>query len=216
MRPLSRIQRTQEGSIAKQDVRVNDRIRITPVRLIGVDGEQIGIIPTSEALQRARELELDLVEVAPNSRPPVCRIMDFGKYKYELSKKDRAAKKKQQSTQLKEMRYRPKIDEHDYTFKTKHVRSFLEAGNKVKAFVMFRGREMAHVEFGRQILTRLSDELSDVATVDVTPSLEGNRMSMILSPRPEVMKKVQSKSQETVKAKDQESEESSSAADGGN
>lgn len=120
--------------------------------------------------------------------------MDFGKYKYELSKKDRAAKKKQQSTQLKEMRYRPKIDEHDYTFKTKHVRSFLEAGNKVKAFVMFRGREMAHVEFGRTILTRLSEEMSDIATVDVNPSLEGNRMTMILSPRPEVMKKALAKS----------------------
>lgn len=166
-------------------------------------------MPTSEALQRARELELDLVEVAPNSRPPVCRIMDFGKYKYELSKKDRAAKKKQQSTQLKEMRYRPKIDEHDYSFKTKHVRSFIEAGNKVKAFVMFRGREMAHVEFGRQILSRLSEDIADVATVDVAPSLEGNRMSMILSPRPEVLKKAQAKgpSKDQSKASSREEEE---------
>lgn len=188
---------------------MNDRIRISPVRLIGVDGEQVGIVPTSEALQRARELELDLVEVSPNSRPPVCRIMDFGKYKYELSKKDRAAKKKQQSTQLKEMRYRPKIDEHDYSFKTKHVRSFLEAGNKVKAFVMFRGREMAHVEFGRQILSRLSEDIADVATVDVAPSLEGNRMSMILSPRPEVLKKAQAKgpSKDQSKASAGEEEE---------
>ncbi|MBD3403623.1 translation initiation factor IF-3 [candidate division GN15 bacterium] len=190
--------------MAKQDVRVNDRIRISPVRLIGVDGEQIGIIPTNEALQRAREQGLDLVEVAPNSRPPVCRIMDYGKYKYELSKKDRAAKKKQQSVQLKEMRYRPKIDEHDYSFKTKHVRSFLEGGNKVKAFVMFRGREMAHVDFGRQILTRLADEMSDIASVDVQPSLEGNRMTMILSPKSDIVKKAQEKSKSKKSEKKQE------------
>ena len=149
----------------------------------------MGIVPTSEALQKARELGLDLVEVAPNSRPPVCRIMDYGKFKYELSKKDRAAKKKQQATQLKEMRYRPKIDEHDYLFKTKHVRTFLEAGNKVKAFVLFRGREMAHIEFGRSILDRLSEEMADIANLDMPPKMEGNHMTMILAPRSDLVKK---------------------------
>jgi translation initiation factor IF-3 len=154
-----------------------------------VDGEQIGIIPTNEALDKAREKGLDLVEVAPNSRPPVCRIMDFGKYKYEQSKKEKSAKKKQASTQLKEMRYRPKIDEHDYQFKTNHVRSFLESGNKVKAFVLFRGREMAHVEYGRELLNRLAEEMSDIAQVDVNPTMEGNRMSMILTPYSDIVKK---------------------------
>ena len=134
---------------------------------------------------------MDLVEVSPNSRPPVCRIMDFGKYKYELSKKDKLAKKKQHVFQLKEMRYRPKIDEHDYQFKTKHVREFLESGSKVKAFVLYRGREMAHTELGRKILDRLIEDMSDIAVVDVQPKLEGRNMNMILSPKPEILKKVQ-------------------------
>lgn len=172
-------------------MRINRRIRVSPVRLIGPDGEQIGIVPTSEAYNRAQELGLDLVEVSPNSRPPVCRIMDFGKYKYELSKKDKLAKKKQHVFQLKEMRYRPKIDEHDYQFKTKHVREFLESGSKVKAFVLYRGREMAHIELGRKILDRLIEDMSDIAVVDVQPKLEGRNMNMILSPRPEILKKVQ-------------------------
>lgn len=159
----------------------------------------MGIVPTNEALQKAREQGLDLVEVAPNSRPPVCRIMDYGKYKYELSKKDRAAKKKQQATQLKEMRYRPKIDEHDYNFKTKHVRTFLEAGNKVKAFVLFRGREMAHVEFGRSILDRLAEEMSDIANVDMMPKMEGNHMTMILAPNADAIKKAKDGKQKKVK-----------------
>lgn len=164
---------------------------MTPVRLIGPAGEQVGIVPTREALDRARELGLDLVEVAPNSRPPVCRILDFGKYKYELSKKDKQAKKKQHTFQLKEMRYRPKIDEHDFLFKTKHVREFLESGSKVKVFVFFRGREMAHTEFGRKILDRVTTELADVALIDLPPKQEGNNMSMVLSPRPEVIRKAQ-------------------------
>ena len=146
-------------------------------------------MPTSEALSRAREVGLDLVEVSPNSRPPVCRIMDYGKYKYELSKKDRAAKKKQHIFQLKEMRYRPKTDEHDYQFKTKHVRAFLESGSKVKAFVLYRGREMAHIELGRKILDRLVEDLADIANVDVPPKMEGRHMNMILSPKPDILKR---------------------------
>lgn len=130
------------------------------------------------------------MEVAPNSRPPVCRILDYGKYKYELAKKDKLARKKQHSFQLKEMRYRPKIDQHDFDFKTKHVREFLESGAKVKTFVMFRGREMAHTEFGRKILDRVAEELKDISQIEVQPKLEGRTMTMILGPNPELLKKM--------------------------
>ena len=160
------------------------------MRLIGPDGDQLGIVPTEQALEQARENGLDLVEVAPTSRPPVCRILDYGKYKYELAKKDRLARKKQHSFQLKEMRYRPKIDQHDFDFKTKHVREFLESGSKVKAFVMFRGREMAHTEFGRKILDRVAEELKDIAHIENQPKLEGRTMTMILGPNPDVLKKM--------------------------
>lgn len=158
--------------------------------MIGPDGEQVGIVPTNEALARAEEAELDLVEVAPTSRPPVCRIMDYGKYKYEQAKKEKTAKKRQHSFQLKEMRYRPKIDQHDFDFKTKHVREFLGSGSKVKAFVMFRGREMAYTEQGRKLLERVAEELSDIATVESSPKLDGRHMHIILAPKPEVMKNV--------------------------
>lgn len=160
--------------------------------MIDPDGKQLGIIPIQEALQKAREFELDLVEISPTARPPVCRIMDYGRYKYELAKKDKQAKKKQHAFQLKEMRYRPKIEEHDYQFKTKHVREFLEAGSKVRAFVMFRGREMTRIEFGRKILERLEQDLTDIAVVDSPPKMEGRTMSMVLGPKAEVLKKVQS------------------------
>jgi translation initiation factor IF-3 len=160
------------------------------VRLIGPEGEKLGIRPIKEALDRAREYELDLVEVAPNSNPPVCRILDYGKLKYELAKKDKAAKKKQHAFQLKEMRYRPKIDEHDYSFKTKHVREFIESGSKVRVFVMFRGREMAYTELGRKILDRVAQELDDVATIEMPPKIDRRNMSMVLAPRPEILKKV--------------------------
>ena len=186
---------------------MNHQIRVSPVRLIGPDGEQIGILPTSEALQRARDLELDLVEVSPNSRPPVCRILDYGKYKYELSKKDKAAKKKQQSFQMKEMRYRPKIDDHDFEFKTRHVREFLEAGNKVKAFVMFRGREMAYTEQGERVLRRVADKLSDVATVEMEPKMDGRNMTMVLCPSQEVLRRIrQAKQSPKAEPKEQPSE----------
>lgn len=131
---------------------------------------------------------LDLVEVSPNSNPPVCRILDYGKYKYELAKKDKLSKKKQHTMQMKEMRYRPKIDEHDFLFKTKHVREFIEDGSKVKAFVMFRGREMAHTEYGRKVLDRLAKELEDIAIIDAYPKQEGRKMIMVLSPNAEVLK----------------------------
>lgn len=164
----------------------------------------MGILPTSEALNRAAEYGLDLVEVSSNSRPPVCRIMDFGKYKYELSKKDKLAKKKQHTFQMKEMRFRPKIEEHDYQFKTKHVRAFVESGNKVKVFVIFRGREMAHTEYGQKILDRVKEDMDDIALVDVRPKLEGRNLSMIISPRPEVLKKVQTEKGTKKKKSDED------------
>ncbi len=170
-------------------MRINSRIRVSPVRLIGHDGEQIGIIPTSEAIERAEAIGLDLVEVSPNSRPPVCRILDYGKYKYELSKKDRLAKKKSHAFQMKEMRYRPKIDEHDYQFKAKHVRNFIEMGSKVKTFVRFRGREMAYTEQGKKILDRVAEDLKDVAVVESPARLDGRQMTMVLAPTVEVLKK---------------------------
>lgn len=157
-------------------------IRVSPVRLIGPGGEQIGIIPTKEALERAREAGLDLVEVAPNSRPPVCRILDYGKYKYDQAKKANISKKKQHSVGLKGMRFRPKIEEHDYQFKKNHVYSFLEQGNKVKCFVLFRGREKAHTEFGARILNRLAEDLEDISAIENQPKMEGNSMTMLLSP----------------------------------
>ncbi len=133
-----------------------------------------------------------MVEVAPNSRPPVCRILDYGKFKFELSKKNKAAKKKQHTFQMKEMRYRPKIDDHDFQFKTKHVREFVESGSKVKVFVMFRGREMAYSEHGRALLNRVAEELSDIAVVEIAPKLDGRKMTMVLTPKPQTIKKAKS------------------------
>ena len=130
-------------------------------------------MPIKEALDRSRSLNLDLVEVSPDSRPPVCRIMDYGKYKYELAKKDKLAKKKGHTFQLKEMRFRPKIDEHDYQFKMKHVREFLMTGSKVRAFVLFRGREMTRVDFCVRLLDRLAQDQADIATVDMAAKMEG-------------------------------------------
>lgn len=163
---------------------MNSRIRVSPIRLIGPDGEQLGIIPTREALERASSASLDLVEVSPNAKPPVCRILDYGKYKYNLAKKATDAKKKQHTTSVKGMRYRPKIEEHDYQFKLKHVRNFLDQGDKVKCFVLFRGRERAHLDFGRRILDRLVEDLKEIAIIENMPKMEGSSMTMMVSPIP--------------------------------
>jgi translation initiation factor IF-3 len=164
-------------------------------------------VPIKEALDRARVQSLDLVEVSPDSRPPVCRIMDYGKYKYELAKKDKMAKKKSHAFQLKEMRFRPKIDEHDYNFKMKHVREFLMQGAKVRVFVLFRGREMTRLEFGQKVLLRLEQDLADIAVVDVPPKLEGRSMGMVVSPRSEVVKQAQAAKAQRVKERGPEEEE---------
>ena len=145
-------------------------------------------MPTSEALAKARQHNLDLVEVSPTSRPPVCRILDYGKYKYEMSKKEKQAKKKQHSFQLKEMRFRPKIDEHDYKFKTKHIKEFIESGSKVRVYVMFKGREMAYTEMGQVVLKRVMEDLAEFANVEMQPKMEGRSMSLVLAPNANVLK----------------------------
>ena len=158
-------------------------IRVPEVRVIGQEGAQLGIIPTPDALQMAEEQGLDLVEVAPNEKPPVCRIMDFGKYKYQQSKRLQQAKKKQKIILVKEIKLRPKTEEHDYHFKSQHVRRFLQDGHKAKVTIVFRGREMAHTELGRRILDRMAGELEDISTIEQTPKQEGRNMAMVLSPR---------------------------------
>ncbi len=167
----------------EQRVRVNRQIRISPVRLIGHDGAQLGIVPVDEALRAATELGLDLVEVAPLARPPVVKIMDHGKYRFEQAKAARAARKKQHIIHMKEVKYRPGIDTHDFDFKTRHARTFLEEGNKVKLTMMFRGRQVAHPQLGRDVLDRVLESLQDIAKVEVEPKLEGRNMTMVLAPR---------------------------------
>ena len=164
-------------------LRVNERIRIKEVRVILPDGTQLGILPTEEALQKAYALNLDLVEVAPEARPPVCRIMDYGKYRYEQSKKAREAKKKQTVIELREIKLRPKTEEHDFQFKAKHAERFLKEGNKAKITMMFRGREMIRMDRGKALLTRFVEALKDVAVVEQQPKVEGRNMTLILAPK---------------------------------
>jgi translation initiation factor IF-3 len=164
-------------------VRVNRMIRISPVRVIGADGSQLGILEVDQALRMAEEAGLDLVEVAATARPPVVRIMDYGKYKFEMAKQARLAKKKQHVIELKEVKYRPGIDDHDFDTKTRHARRFLEEKNKVKVTMMFRGRQVAHPELGQQVLDRVSSQLSDIAKIESAGRLEGKSMTMILTPK---------------------------------
>ena len=175
------------GARAIQDttkrVRVNRQIRISPIRVIGADGSQLGIMDVESALGIAQEAGLDLVEVAPMARPPVARIMDYGKFKFEQAKMARQAKKKQHVILLKEVKFRPGIDEHDFDTKTRHARRFLEEGNKVKVTLMFRGRQIAHPELGKQVVDRVAQLLADIAKVESDARLEGKAMTMILTPK---------------------------------
>ena len=152
------------------------------MRLVGADGSQIGIVDVQDALRQARDLDLDLVEVAPQANPPVCRIMDYGKYKYERDIRQKEARKKQTRVDVKEIKFRPKIDPHDYATKKGHVERFLKAGQRVKVTIMFRGREMAHTELGRKILDRLVEDLADMAVVDAPPKQDGRNMIMVIAP----------------------------------
>ena len=172
----------QERTISEQRVRVNDQIRISPVRLIDEVGGQGGIVSIEEARDLAQDRSLDLVEVAPEARPPVVKLMDYGKYKYEAQRAAREAKKKQHHVSVKEVKFRPGIEDHDYDFKTRHARRFLEEGNKVKLTMMFRGRQVTHPELGRDVLTRVTEDLKDVGKIESHPSFEGRIMSMVLAP----------------------------------
>ncbi|MBZ0170731.1 translation initiation factor IF-3 [Candidatus Methylomirabilis lanthanidiphila] len=173
----------KEGTSISRSVRVNERIRIKEVRVISPDGAQLGILPIQEALETAQKLSLDLVEVAPDAKPPVCRIMNYGKYRYEQNKKTREARKKQTVIQIKEIKLRPKTDEHDFQFKAKHAERFLKEGNKTKVTLMFRGREMVHIERGKAQLDRLAETLKEVAAIEQYPRQEGRNMVMILTPK---------------------------------
>ncbi|MGL6235502.1 MAG: translation initiation factor IF-3 [Segniliparus sp.] len=164
------------------ETRINDRIRVPEVRLVGPAGEQVGIVRVEEALRLAIEADLDLVEVAPDARPPVCKIMDYGKFRYEAAQKARESRKHQQNTVIKEQKLRPKIDDHDYETKKGHVVRFLEAGAKVKVTIMFRGREQSRPELGHRLLQRLGADVSEHGFVETIPRLDGRNMTMILAP----------------------------------
>ena len=164
--------------------RVNQEIRAREVRVIDDEGEQLGVMAVPDAIQAAQDRDLDLVEVAPNSDPPVCKIMDYGRYKYSQQKKAQEAKKRQKVVELKEVKMRIKIEDHDYQIKKKNAERFLLDGNKAKVTIMFRGREVTHPDFGRRLLDRLSNDLIEIAAVEQTPLLEGRNMIMVLAPKP--------------------------------
>lgn len=175
--------RGEHATIDKNEPRVNNQIRISPVRLIDAEGEQVGIVSIEDARAAAAGRGLDLVEVAPTARPPVVRVMDYGKYKYEEARKARESKKKQHQVRVKEIKLRPKIEEHDLNFKSGHARRFLGEGNKVKVTMRFRGREMSHSELGAGVLERFAEELGDVGHVEERARMEGRNMSLVIAPK---------------------------------
>jgi len=162
--------------------RVNEQIRIKQIKVIANDGELLGVMPTEVALQKAYDMELDLVEIAPNENPPICKIMNYGKYLYELKKKEKEAKRKQTGAQMKEIRFTSRIGEHDYQVKLKHIREFLKSGHRVRIIVRFRGREITHKELGEELLKKLVEDLKDMSKVDMGPKLEGHFMLIQLVP----------------------------------
>ncbi|WP_345374002.1 translation initiation factor IF-3 [Frondihabitans cladoniiphilus] len=164
------------------DPRTNDRIRVPEVRLVGPAGEQVGVVPIAMALRLAQEADLDLVEVAPNSKPPVAKIMDYGKFKYEAAQKAKEARRNQANTILKEVRFRLKIDKHDYETKLKRAEGFLQAGDKVKAMILFRGREQSRPEQGHRLLQRFAEDVSELGTVESNPTIDGRNMVMVIGP----------------------------------
>jgi len=170
------------GGISITELRVNGGIRAKEVRVVAPDGEQIGVKKLNEALWLAEQLDLDLVEVAPNARPPVCRLMDYGRYKYEQSVKQREARKKQTRTTIKELRMRVRIGEHDFDITRRKAQEFLDDHDKVKVTIRFRGRERERPEFGRELMDRLAEEVSEYGTVEQTPKIEGGSMTMVLAP----------------------------------
>jgi len=175
--------------IISKDWRINEEIRAREVRLISESGEQLGIIPIKEALEISMEKNLDLVEVAPSAKPPVCRLMDYGKFKFEQSKREKEARKKQKVISVKEVKMRPNIEEHDFKVKARNARKFLTSGDKVKLTIMFRGRQITHPELGERLAIKLAEELSDVSTIEKAPKVEGKNMVAIFVPKTEKEKK---------------------------
>ncbi len=171
-----------QGNIA-DIVRINEKIRADAVRLIGPDGEQVGILSVPEALSYADRLNLDLVEVAPMASPPVCKVMDYGKYRYEQEQKAKEARKRQTTISIKEIKLRPKIDDHDFDTKKGHVERFLKKGDKVKLTIMFRGRELVHPHLGERLLRRMAEDLADIGEIESEPNLDGRNMVMMLAPK---------------------------------
>ncbi len=169
--------------ISKEQHLINEAIRAREVRLIGEDGEQLGITPLREALSKAQEANLDLVNIAPQAKPPVCKIMDYGKYRYEQSKREKEARKNQKIVQIKEVRLSPSIEENDVQTKLRNVVKFLNQGDKVKLSIRFRGREITHQEIGRRVLDRMAQEVKEISDVERSPKLEGRQMIMILTPK---------------------------------
>ncbi|WP_084868184.1 translation initiation factor IF-3 [Prescottella equi] len=186
------------GGPISTETRINERIRVPEVRLIGPGGEQVGIVRVEDALRVALEADLDLVEVAPDARPPVCKIMDYGKFKYETAQKARESRKNQQQTVIKEQKLRPKIDDHDYETKKRNVIRFLEAGSKVKVTIMFRGREQSRPELGFRLLQRLGADVADLGFVETSAKQDGRNMTMVLAPHKGA--KTRAKAQEEVQA----------------
>ena len=168
---------------SKEGPRVNEEITAREVRCIGAEGENIGVITTVEGLRLAAEVGLDLVEISPNAEPPVCKILDFGKFKYEAQKRKNEARKKQKTIEVKEIKFRPNIEQHDYDVKMRSLNKFIDEGDKVKVTLRFRGREMAHQELGLEVLKRVQEEMDEKAKVEQRPNMEGRQMVMVLAPR---------------------------------
>ncbi|WP_255636416.1 translation initiation factor IF-3 [Hyalangium versicolor] len=183
-----------------RDQRTNRRIRAREVRVVGPAGEQLGVLTIEQALERAQSEGMDLVEVNPMAKPPVCKIMDYGKFKYEEKKKASEAKKKQVVVHLKEVKLRPKTEEHDYEFKVRNIKRFLEEGNKAKVTIVFRGREITHKELGSAILDDVNKDLKDVAVVEQVPRMEGRQMFMILAPNPKVAQRARDQARQQAEA----------------
>ncbi|MDD9972225.1 MAG: translation initiation factor IF-3 [Myxococcales bacterium] len=196
----------------QQGPRVNHRIRVPQVRVVGADGEMLGVLDTPEAQRLARDAGLDLVEVNPKAYPPVCKIMDFGKFKYDEKKRSREAKKRQTQVELKEIKLRPKTDDHDLDFKLKHVRRFLEEGNKVKITCRFRGREITHPETAQAQLDFIRDNTQDIGQVEVTPRMEGRTMTLILAPQTKVVQRTKRPAQSSQPDQPQDNDQETAPA----
>ncbi|MBV6725473.1 translation initiation factor IF-3 [Nocardioides daeguensis] len=200
---------TEFGGHISTELRINDRIRVPEVRLVGPNGETVGIVPTDQALKLAQEADLDLVEIAPMGKPPVCKLMDYGKFKYENAQKAREARRNQTNVIIKEMKLRPKIDAHDYETKKGHVVRFLKAGDKVKITIMFRGREQHRPELGYRLLQKLAEDVQELGFVESNPKQDGRNMTMVIGPH---KKKAEAKAEVKAAKEERRAEREAEAA----